>query len=60
MLAKVPSNVTRDEAIRIHATVLTTGQERFNEAEALARAGKTEAAINLFDAPLRGVPHLLD
>jgi hypothetical protein len=49
VLAKVPSNVTRDEAIRIMATVLTTGEERFNEAEALARAGKTEAAIRLFE-----------
>ncbi len=35
VLAKVPSNVTADEAIRIMATVLTTGEERFNEAEAL-------------------------
>src|SRR5947209_1332282 len=42
VLAKVPSNVTRDEAIRIQASVLTTGQERFNKAEALARAGKKE------------------
>ena len=49
MLAKVPSNVTRDEAIRIMATVLTTGEERFHEAEALARAGKTEEAIRLFE-----------
>ena len=31
------------------ATVLTTGEERFNEAEALARAGKTEEAIRLFE-----------
>jgi predicted amidohydrolase len=49
VLAKVPSNVTSDEAIRIMATVLTTGEERFNEAEALARAGKTEEAIRLFE-----------
>ena len=49
VLAKVPSNVSRDEAIRIMATVLTTGEERFNEAEALARAGKTEEAIRLFE-----------
>ena len=49
VLAKVPSNVSRDEAIRIMATVLTTGEERFNEAQALARAGKTEAAIRLFE-----------
>jgi 5-aminopentanamidase len=49
VLAKVPSNVTRDEAIRIMATVLTTGEERFKEAEALARAGRTEEAIRLFE-----------
>ena len=41
--------MTRDEAIRIMATVLTTGEEQFNEAEALARAGKTAEAIRLFD-----------
>ena len=49
VLAKVPSNVTAAEAIRIMATVLTTGEERFNEAEALARAGRTEEAIRLFE-----------
>jgi predicted amidohydrolase len=49
VLAKVRSNVTSDEAIRIMATVLTTGEERFNQAEALARAGKTEEAIRLFE-----------
>jgi predicted amidohydrolase len=49
VLAKVPSNVTRDEAIRIHSTVLTSGEERFNQAEALARAGKTKEAIQLFE-----------
>jgi predicted amidohydrolase len=49
VLSKVPSNVTRDEAIRIMSTVLTTGEERFKEAEALARAGKTEEAIRLFE-----------
>jgi predicted amidohydrolase len=49
VLAKVPSNVTKEEAIRIMATVLTTGEQRFNEAAALARAGKTEEAIRLFE-----------
>ena len=49
VLAKVPSNVTREEAIRTMATVLTTGEARFNEAEALARAGRTEEAIRLFE-----------
>lgn len=50
VLAKVPSNVTREEAIRIMAAGLTTGEERFKEAEALARAGKTDEAIKLFEA----------
>jgi predicted amidohydrolase len=49
VLAKVPSNVTAEEAVRITAAVLTTGEERFKEAEALARAGKTEEAIRLFE-----------
>jgi predicted amidohydrolase len=49
VLAKVPSNVTAEEAVRIAATVLTTGEERFKEAEALARAGKTEEAIRLLE-----------
>ena len=49
VLAKVPSNVTAAEAIRIMATVLTTGEERFQEAEALARAGRIEEAIRLFE-----------
>lgn len=48
-LAKVRSNVTRDEAIRIFSTALTRGEEQFNEAEALARAGKTKEAIRLFE-----------
>ena len=49
VLAKVRSNVTRDEAIRIMATALTTGEQRFNRAAALARSGKTEEAIRLFE-----------
>jgi predicted amidohydrolase len=49
VLDKVPSNVTPEEAIRIFATALTRGEERFNEAEDLARAGKTEEAIRLFE-----------
>jgi predicted amidohydrolase len=49
VLARVASNVTREEAIRIMATTLTTGEARFNDAQALARAGKTAAAIALFE-----------
>jgi predicted amidohydrolase len=49
VLRRIPSNVSRDEAIRIMATVLTTGEQRFQEAEALARSGKTTEAIRLFE-----------
>ena len=49
ILAKVPSNVTRDEAIRIMEIGLTTGEDRFNRARALAREGKTAEAIELFE-----------
>ena len=49
VLARVPSNVTKDEAIRNFRAVLTSGEERFNEAEALARAGKTTEAVALFE-----------
>jgi len=31
------------------ATALTTGEERFREAEALARAGRTVEAVRLFE-----------
>ena len=49
VLAKVPSNVTVERGRPIMATVLTTGEERFREAEALARAGRTEEAIRAFE-----------
>ncbi|HET6574969.1 MAG TPA: carbon-nitrogen hydrolase family protein [Fimbriiglobus sp.] len=49
VLAKVKSNVTKEEAIRIMEVGLTTGEERFNQAQALARAGKTDEAIRLFE-----------
>jgi hypothetical protein len=49
VLRKVSSNVTTEQAIRNLSAVLTTGEERFKEAEALARAGKTEEAIRLFE-----------
>jgi len=49
VLAKVPSNVTTEEAIRIFKTALTTGEERFKQANSLARAGKTQEAIQLFE-----------
>lgn len=49
VLAKASSNVTKDEAIRIAETGLTIGEEQFKEASDLARAGKIEEAIRLFE-----------
>jgi hypothetical protein len=49
VLTKVPSNVTREQAIRIMAIAITTGEERFNEAQALIRGGKTKEAIRLLE-----------
>ena len=49
VLAKVRSNVTREEAIRVMTTVLTTGEERFKQAEDLARVGKKDEAIRLYE-----------
>jgi predicted amidohydrolase len=56
VLAKVPSNVTKDEAIRIMEIGLTTGEERFNRASAMAREGKTDEAIRLFEQLCRECP----
>jgi predicted amidohydrolase len=49
VLAKVPSNMTAEEAVRVTGTVLTNGEERFKRAESLAREGKTEEALRLFE-----------
>jgi len=48
VLAKVPATITEEEAVRIANKVLTIGQEEFNAADALVRAGKTEEAIAAF------------
>lgn len=47
-LAKVPIDLTREEAGRIFARMLTFGEEEFNKAGALERAGKTAEAIAAF------------
>lgn len=49
VLEKVPIDMTREEAGRIAAGVLTAGEEEFGEAEALARDGKSEEAIAAFE-----------
>jgi predicted amidohydrolase len=49
VLAKVPIDISREEAGRIFARMLTVGEEEFNQAAALARAGKTKEAIAAFE-----------
>jgi hypothetical protein len=49
VLDKVPIDITREEAGRIFARMLTVGEEEFNQAAALARAGKVKEAIAAFE-----------
>ena len=49
VLAKVPIDMTREEAGRIFARMLTVGPEELKQAEALASAGKTKEAIAAFE-----------
>jgi predicted amidohydrolase len=48
VLDKVPIDITQKEAARIAARVLTIGEEQFRDADALARAGKTDEAVSAF------------
>ncbi len=48
VLDKLPIDLTPQEAGRIAARVLTTGEEEFREAESLVRAGQTDDAIAAF------------
>ena len=49
VLKKIPATITVQEAARIFAGDLTTGQERFAAADALLRAGKTQEAARAFE-----------
>ncbi len=49
VLEKIPINITSREAGRIAARVLTIGEEEFQQAESLARAGKTSDAVAAFE-----------
>ncbi len=49
VLKKIPATITVEDAVRIGSATLTSGEERFAEAEALARAGKTADAIRAFE-----------
>lgn len=48
VLAKVPIEITSQQAGRIAARVLTIGEEEFRAADALARSGQREKAIDAF------------
>jgi hypothetical protein len=48
VLAKIPATLTAAEAVRMAQKVMTTGEEEFKTAAALASHGKTEEAIAAF------------
>jgi len=50
ILDKIPIEISRQEAGRIAAEVLTIGEEEFRQAESLVRAGKTTEAIDAYVA----------
>ena len=47
-LRKIPPTITVDEAVQLWGKLLTTGQERFQQAEDLLESGKTGEAIQAF------------
>ncbi len=46
---EMTATISVEEAVRIGAATLTTGEERFKEADALLRAGKVDEARSLFE-----------
>jgi predicted amidohydrolase len=56
VLAKVPEVTTAAQAIRVFSGILTVGEEQFRDAAALARQGKTAAAIRAFEQLIRDYP----
>jgi predicted amidohydrolase len=57
VLDKIKASITTEEAIRIGAKTLTVGNERFAEAQNLARAGKTAEARKAFEKLREEFPH---
>ena len=49
VLSKVPATISVEDAVRIGAGTLTTGEERFKEADALLRAGRVGEARAAFE-----------
>lgn len=56
VLRKIPAAISNAEAVRIGAATLTIGGERFDEAEALLRSGKTAEAAAAFEQLRRDFP----
>lgn len=48
MLKKIPATISPAEAVRIGSATLTIGEERFAEADALMRSGKSAQAAQAF------------
>lgn len=48
VLKKIPATISVEDAVRIGSATLTTGEERFAEAEALLRSGKSAEAARAF------------
>ncbi|MCW5981710.1 MAG: carbon-nitrogen hydrolase family protein [Bryobacteraceae bacterium] len=49
VLKKLPETTTIEEAVRVGGKTLTIGNERYAEAQALLKAGKTEEAVRAFE-----------
>jgi predicted amidohydrolase len=55
-LKRIPATITVDQAVRIWAKMLTTGEEEFRQAEALYQAGKTAEAAAAYEKLRAEVP----
>jgi len=49
MLKKIAPTISVDEAVRLWEKTLTKGEEQFQQAEDLLKAGKTADAIRAFE-----------
>jgi predicted amidohydrolase len=49
VLKKIPATITVDEAVRLWGKLLTTGEDRFQQAEDLLKSGKPREAILAFE-----------
>jgi len=56
ILGKVPLDLSKEDAGRIMAAALTTGEEEFSHAQGLAREGKTQEGIAAFESLQKKYP----